>query len=465
MEDPVGNALERRFALFSKTSPNEDGDPAFEASRKAKIACKVVSEYKDIQLVASAAEKRDKQNVQTKEENGVDKVVQDIERERLERQQKQIASSALVISSKKRKNRDLVNAGAPELVDKGSRALQSRRKVAEPVAPKWHSPWKLSRVIAGHTGWVRCVAVDPSNQFFFTGSNDRMIKCWDMASGKLKLTLTAHSHAVRGLAISKRYPYLFSVGDDKTVKCWDLETNKVIRKYHGHLQGVTSVAVHPNLDVFVSGSRDASARVWDIRSRQEVHLLTGHEASVESLLVQGSDPQVITGSMDKTIKLWDLAAGKCMTTLTNHKKGVRALARNPLEFSFASGSADCIKKWECKQGRLMLNLRDHNTIINALSCNQRDVLFSGGNDGTMRFWDYGSGHCFQESRTIPQPGSLDSEACILASTFDMTGSRLITCEADKSIKMWKEDGDATETSHPLNWDKRKAAEAMLRERF
>jgi hypothetical protein len=31
---------------------------------------------------------------------------------------------------------------------------------------------------------------------------------------------------------------------------------------------------------------------------------------------------------------------------------------------------------------------------------------------------------------------------IFASTFDVTGTRLITCEADKSIKMWKEDTSA-----------------------
>jgi len=28
-------------------------------------------------------------------------------------------------------------------------------------------------------------------------------------------------------------------------------------------------------------------------------------------------------------------------------------------------------------------------------------------------------------------------------SFDVTGSRLVTCEADKTIKMWKEDETAT----------------------
>lgn len=48
-------------------------------------------------------------------------------------------------------------------------------------------------------------------------------------------------------------------------------------------------------------------------------------------------------------------------------------------------------------------------------------------------------------------GSLDSEAGIYALSYDMTGSRLVTCEADKTIKMWKEDENATPETHPVNF--------------
>lgn len=42
--------------------------------------------------------------------------------------------------------------------------------------PSWHPPWKLMRVISGHLGWVRSVAVEPGNEWFATGSADRTIK-------------------------------------------------------------------------------------------------------------------------------------------------------------------------------------------------------------------------------------------------------------------------------------------------
>ncbi|CAL5415509.1 unnamed protein product [Camellia sinensis] len=307
---------------------------------------------------------------------------------------------------------------------------------------------ELQGVISGHLGWVRSIAFDPSNTWFCTGSADRTIK----RSGRLKLTLTGHIEQVRGLAVSNKHTYMFSAGDDKQVKCWDLEQNKVIRSYHGHLSGVYCLAVHPTIDILLTGGRDSVCRVWDIRSKMQIHALSGHENTVCSVFTRPTDPQVVTGSHDTTIKFWDLRFGKTMTTLTHHKKSVRAMALHPKENCFASASADNIKKFNLPKGEFMHNmLSQQKTIINAMAVNEDGVMATGGDNGSLWFWDWKSGHNFQQSQTIVQPGSLDSEAGIYALSYDVTGSRLVTCEADKTIKMWKEDENATPETHPLHF--------------
>eukprot|EP00873_Tetraselmis_striata_P035426 jgi/Tetstr1/455690/TSEL_042498.t1 len=318
--------------------------------------------------------------------------------------------------------------------------------------PEWHAPWKCYRVISGHLGWVRCVAFDPSNEWFVTGSADRTIKIWDTASGQLKLTLTGHIEQVTGVALSARHPYMFSAGLDKKVMCWDLEYNKVIRHYHGHLSGIYSLALHPTLDLLMTGGRDSTCRVWDMRTKLQVHCLTGHDSTVCSILSQGTDPQIITGSHDATVRLWDLRKARTATTLTYHKKSVRAMAMHPKEYAFASASADNTKKFKLPDGDFLHNmLQNQKTIVNAMALNEDGVLVTGGDNGSMWFWDWRSGNCFQQEQSIVQPGSLESEAGIFAATFDVTGSRLVTAEADKTIKMWKQDESATPETHPVQF--------------
>ncbi|KAG9525599.1 WD40 repeat-like protein, partial [Aureobasidium melanogenum] len=342
------------------------------------------------------------------------------------------------------------NGPTPQRNLPGSSSLVRRDVVRQPK-PDWKAPWKLMRVISGHLGWVRALAVEPGNQYFATGSGDRTIKIWDLASGTLKLTLTGHISTVRGLAFSPRHPYLFSCAEDKKVKCWDLETNKVIRDYHGHLSGVYTLSLHPTLDVLCTGGRDGVVRVWDMRTRSNIHVLSGHKQTVSDIVTQEADPQIISSSLDSTVRMYDLAAGKTMGVLTHHKKGVRALCTAPHEFTFASASTGQIKQWKCPEGAFMQNFDGHNAIINTLSVNEDNVLFSGGDNGSAAFFDWKTGYKYQSLDSIAQPGSLDAEAGIMSSTFDKTGLRLITGEADKTIKIWREDENATPETHPLEW--------------
>ncbi|KAJ3382063.1 pre-mRNA-splicing factor prp46 [Entophlyctis sp. JEL0112] len=411
--------------------PPDDHD----ASQHAKVASKVADEWAHVmELPAAVAKQSAKAAVPSSKDSvavdsgnvgPIDAVIDKVATQ----QQQALASGAAGGTSAGivalRSSLPQFDAGANASGQESATALVRIKEVRKIPKPEWHAPWKLMRVISGHLGWVRSIAVDVGNEWFATGAGDRVVKIWDLATGTLKLSLTGHISTVRGLAVSSRHPYLFTCGEDKMVKCWDLEYNKVIRHYHGHLSGVYCMSLHPTLDVLVTGGRDATGRVWDVRTKNQIFALTGHQGTIADVRTQEADPQVITASSDATIKLWDLAAGKATTTLTNHKKSVRALAINPTEHTFASASTDNIKQWKFPRGDFIQNLSGHNSIVNTLSINQDNVMFSGA--------------VHQTAEAAPQPGSLESEAGIFCSAFDQTGARLITGEADKTIKIWKED--------------------------
>lgn len=324
--------------------------------------------------------------------------------------------------------------------------------------PKWHYPYKLYRVILGHSGWVNCVDVDISNEWFVTGSNDRLIKIWDLASCKLKLTLTGHINSIRDVKISKRNPYLFSCGEDNRVKCWDLEYNKVIRDYHGHLSGVYCLALHPSFDILMSGGRDSVVRVWDIRTKTSIFVLSGHTGTVMSLASQSVEPQIISGSQDKMIRLWDLNNGKCRIALTHHKKSIRSLSIHPFEYSFCSGAADNVKVWNGADAEFDRNITGFNSIINCSLIkqdpyfNDSSILVLGSNNGQLHFYDWSSGYKYDTLVNKVVPGTVESENSTLAMAFDKSESRLITTHGDKSIKIWKENEEATPENFPIKWN-------------
>ncbi|XP_053991663.1 uncharacterized protein LOC128883390 [Hylaeus volcanicus] len=321
--------------------------------------------------------------------------------------------------------------------------LVIRRPLKIPKAAK-HLKWELMRVIAGHQGWVRALSVDPENQWFVSGGNDRLVKIWDLASGSLKLSMTGHINTIRALQVSHRHPYLFSAGEDQMVKCWDLEYNKVIRHYHGHLSGIYCMALHPSLDILATGGRDAVVRVWDMRTKLAVHVLSGHTGTVMSLCSQRNEPQFISGSLDKMIRCWDLVSGKTSVVLTHHKKGIRSLAIHPREYTFCSAAADHVKVWACPKGDFERNLETVGTILNGVTIrdeNTSGIVIAGSDQGHLHFWDWQSGQKFQTIETIPQPGSLSGEKAIYAVQFDMSQTRLLTAECDKTIKVWREKKD------------------------
>lgn len=306
--------------------------------------------------------------------------------------------------------------------------------------------WKLLRVIAGaHQGWVRCCAVDEiTNKWYATGSSDSSIKIWDLASLKTKAIITGHIMGVRAVKISKRYPYLFSGSEDKTVRCWDLEkTNSAlgcqIRNYHGHVGGIYSLAIHPELDLLFSGGRDSVVRAWDIRSRAQAMVLTGHKNDITSIESEVGDPQVITSSMDGTLRLWDLRKAKTALAITQHSKSIRLLVMHPEELTMCSADTNGeIKQWLLPMGELLDQFgakAEQSNVINTMAINPvENVLCTGYDDGRLEFYDYTNGSILQSERSRPLPGS--TETSINSVAFDVLGSRMISCESDKSIKIW-----------------------------
>ena len=113
--------------------------------------------------------------------------------------------------------------------------------------------------LATIAGYKKPPPVASSGEFLATGGRDKLIKIWDNR-GTCHKTLVGHDNWIRGLLFHPSGKYLLSISDDKTIRCWDLAQEgkcvKVVDGPHGHF--ISSIRWAPDVPVQPTANGDAN---------------------------------------------------------------------------------------------------------------------------------------------------------------------------------------------------------------
>src|SRR5690606_22433496 len=83
----------------------------------------------------------------------------------------------------------------------------------------------------GHSRRVLSVAFAPNGKTVLSGSFDRTLILWDVATGEPIYTLNGHTRRVLGIAYSPDSLYAVSGSDDTSLILWDLQTGQAVRTF------------------------------------------------------------------------------------------------------------------------------------------------------------------------------------------------------------------------------------------
>ncbi|ORY34344.1 putative peripheral protein of the cytosolic face of the mitochondrial outer membrane [Naematelia encephala] len=131
-----------------------------------------------------------------------------------------------------------------------------------------------------------------------------------------------------------------------------------------------------------SGSGDGGVRMWDMRTGQAHRTLVGHTAPVTCL--QFDEHSIVTGSLDKTIRIWDIRTGTVAET-HRYEYPVTALQFDSRKVVACTGEngVEVYNRTTHAHSRLVVN--GHTKPAERMRFIDK-YLVSGGRDGCAKVW-------------------------------------------------------------------------------
>jgi len=175
------------------------------------------------------------------------------------------------------------------------------------------------KTLKGHDEWVRSVIVNEEGNLLASCSNDQTARIWHIDKGEDVLTLREHTHVVECLAFSRSVKegqfgrskpepsaQLLATGSrDKTIKIWEVATGQCIQTLTGHDNWIRGVVFHPSNNFLISVSDDKSIRIWDLKQNRCLKTIQdAHAHFISCLDYNTKDPHLVTGGVDDVIKVW-----------------------------------------------------------------------------------------------------------------------------------------------------------------
>jgi transcription initiation factor TFIID subunit 5 len=83
------------------------------------------------------------------------------------------------------------------------------------------------RIFANHNGPVTAIAVNPDGRTMASAGVDKVIRLWDMGTGRIIKTMSGHTNSIHSLEFSRNGSLLASGAEDDSVRLWDVKKSNL----------------------------------------------------------------------------------------------------------------------------------------------------------------------------------------------------------------------------------------------
>jgi WD40 repeat protein len=251
---------------------------------------------------------------------------------------------------------------------------------------------RLVRVMQGHSASIWGVVFSPDGRSLFSGGDDAKTVQWDVASGRKVREFKTYKEEAIGVSVSPDGKRLFTGSGplDKVIKVFDLATGKLIVDVAGHADAVQAIVFLADGKSFVSCSNDGTLKVWDAQTYALKSTLTQGQPSFH-IAISPDRNTLASADASGKVKLWNMTTGAELRQISAHTGIAYALAFAPNGKWLASvGSDRALRLWEVDSGKELLTLMPFvDQVWSVVFSPDGKNLAAAGTDGSVRIFDMG----------------------------------------------------------------------------
>lgn len=172
----------------------------------------------------------------------------------------------------------------------------------------------VRRIEGAHSDAIYSVRFSPDGMRVATGSADKLVKTFDITSGRELRVMEGHNHHVLGVDWNAAGTQVVSASADGVLKFWDPNAGEVLRSSEPVDTQLTGASwlQGTRTSVVITSSADRQVRVWNPANTQITRVLDGPDEYLHAIAGTPDRARVIAGGEDGVLWVWDGVRGRLL---------------------------------------------------------------------------------------------------------------------------------------------------------
>jgi len=279
-----------------------------------------------------------------------------------------------------------------------------------------------------HEDYVYSCSFSPDGQYILSGGGDRILRLWNVKTGKEEKQYVGHSSGVLSCIFSRDGKHIISSSNDLSVCIWDVESGQQLQKIAGHLVPINAIAVSHNNQYFMTGGSDLFLTVRENISGNEVFKIETKHKGINTCGFSLDDTEIFLAGGNDLI-IYDMENQECLDVFVGHTAPLSDCHYSPNgKYILTSSQDKTMRLWEASVSKGASQIGHNDSVTKCTFNFSGSDIVSGGADGNLIFWNSQNGNQTKKIKA--------HESGISDCSYNKSGSLVASGGLDKSVKMW-----------------------------